>query len=94
VKLPDKIINIIDFIFSEKVGLTIMFIALMMVFILMSFSTFFAKSPLCNTRIIKQQDINVYCDKDTNIEYLIYHKDDIGGITVRYNSNGKPKKCK
>jgi len=37
--------------------------------------------------------IKVWCDKKSNIEYLIYDDGNSGGITVRLNSKGFPKSC-
>ena len=39
-------------------------------------------------------DIEVYCDKNTNVEYLVNTKYRSGGITVRYNLDGSIKSCK
>ena len=49
--------------------------------------------PLKTTKTIIDQEVNVYCDKETQVEYLIFTGDDRGGITVRYDNNGKIKRC-
>jgi hypothetical protein len=38
--------------------------------------------------------VNVYCDKDTNVEYLIFKGYDGNGMNVRYNLDGTIKSCK
>jgi len=38
--------------------------------------------------------VNVYCDKVTNVEYLIYKEYRAGGLTPRYNLDGTLKGCK
>ena len=48
---------------------------------------------LPSQKVLTNYGVNVYCDKETNIEYLIYVGDDKGGFTVRYDSNGKIKRC-
>jgi len=40
------------------------------------------------------EDIEVYCDKNTNVEYLVYTQYRSGGMTVRYNLDGTIKSCK
>jgi len=37
--------------------------------------------------------IIVYCDKGTNVEYLVNTKHRSGGMTLRYNLDGTPKSC-
>jgi uncharacterized lipoprotein YajG len=49
-----------------------------------------------STEVFKTQitkGVNVWCDKETNIEYLITQFYRSGGITVRYNKNGSKKHC-
>jgi len=41
-----------------------------------------------------QYGIKVYCDKETNVEYLIRKDYGTGGITPRYNLDGTLKGCK
>ena len=43
---------------------------------------------------VANSDFKVYCDKDTNIEYLVYRGYRTGGLTLRVNSDGTPKSCK
>jgi len=38
-------------------------------------------------------DIKVFCDKDTNIEYLLYDGYKAGGLTLRVSPDGTPKRC-
>jgi predicted secreted acid phosphatase len=39
------------------------------------------------------QGVNVWCDKETNTEYLITQFYKSGGITVRYAKDGSKKHC-
>jgi len=39
-------------------------------------------------------NIKIYCDKDTNVEYLLYSDYRAGGLTLRVNADGTPKSCK
>ena len=36
---------------------------------------------------------NIYCDKSTNIAYLMYHGGHQAGITPYLNSDGQPFRC-
>jgi len=38
--------------------------------------------------------ISVFCDKETNIEYLIFDGYEAGGLSVRYDTDGHIKTCK
>ena len=44
-------------------------------------------------RTVIRQGVNVWCDKETNTEYLIFKGYKSGGMTVRYDFNGKLKQC-
>jgi len=44
-------------------------------------------------RTVVSYGVNVWCDKKTNIEYLIFKGYKSGGMTIRYNANGTPKQC-
>lgn len=49
-----------------------------------------------NTKIIRttvSYGVNIWCDKETNIEYLIFKEYRAGGITPRIGADGKFKKC-
>ena len=44
-------------------------------------------------RLTLLRGANVWCDKETNIEYLIYKSLSGGGMSVRYNKDGDIKHC-
>ena len=71
-------------------------IALVVGFVLLViYLLFTVKQPLSlqTTKIITERGVNVYCDKETQVEYLIFTGDDRAGITVRYDGNGRIKRC-
>ena len=37
--------------------------------------------------------VNIFCDKEVGIEYLVFKEYRAGGITLRLNEDGKPKRC-
>jgi len=40
------------------------------------------------------ENVKVFCDTTTNVEYLIFDGYKAAGLSVRYNSNGSIKQCK
>ena len=82
---------------KKKFGLDeIITIALAGVLVLTAtYLLFTYKKPLSlqATKIVTKREVNVYCDEETQIEYLIYTGDDRAGITVRYDGNGRIKRC-
>jgi len=44
-------------------------------------------------RMYLSMSVKVYCDKSTNVEYLIFDSFRAGGITVRRNIDGTVKHC-
>jgi len=47
-----------------------------------------------NNRISTKCGINIYCNKETNVEYLIYKSHRSSGLSVRYNLDGSIRSCK
>jgi len=37
--------------------------------------------------------VSVYCDKKTNVEYLIFNKYEAASMSIRVNADGTPKQC-
>ena len=75
-------------------GIVITGVALLLISAIL-YAAFTSKKqePLHSKKVLVSYGVNVYCDKETNIEYLIYVGDDRSGFTVRYNRNGKIRKC-
>jgi len=45
------------------------------------------------TKEVFNKGVSTYCDKDQNVEYLIFKGFRAGGITPRLNSDGTIKTC-
>ena len=46
-----------------------------------------------NTDTSVNRGINVYCDKEKGVEYLIFKGHKSGGMTIRTNADGSVSKC-
>ena len=46
------------------------------------------------TELESANSIFVYCDEETNIEYLVFDGLKTSGITIRYNLDGSIRTCK
>jgi len=51
------------------------------------------ETPIENDNARLSHHVNVFCDKQQGVEYLVYNDYKAGGMTVRYTQDGTVSTC-